>query len=135
YHVGTIWPHDNALIAAGMARMGFREESNHIAMALVEAASYSRNRLPEAFAGFPRAVSRFPVPFPTACSPQAWATAAPFLLVSSMLGMSVRGGELAVDPVIPDEIGRIHVRGIHAFGARWDVEAAGRNGYVRLSSD
>jgi glycogen debranching enzyme len=91
--------------------------------------------LPEAFAGFPRSVSRFPVPFPTACSPQAWATAAPFLLLSSMLGIRVQGGELTVDPVIPPEIGRIHVRGIHAFGTRWDVEAAGTNGYVRLAAD
>ena len=109
YHVGTIWPHDNAIIAAGMARMGFREESNRIALALIEAASYSRRRLPEAFAGFPRAVSRFPVPFPTACSPQAWATAAPFFLVSSMLGICGPGRRARRRPVDPGG-GRPHPR-------------------------
>jgi glycogen debranching enzyme len=133
YHVGTIWPHDNAIIATGMARMGFREESNRIALALVEAASYSHGRLPEAFAGFPRVVSRFPVPFPTACSPQAWATAAPFFLVSTMLGIGVHDGELVVDPFIPDSVGRIRISGIHAFGTRWDVDAKGREGSVSRS--
>jgi glycogen debranching enzyme len=133
YHVGTIWPHDNAIIATGMARLGFREESNRIALALVEAASYSQGRLPEAFAGFPRVVSRFPVPFPTACSPQAWATAAPFFLVSAMLGIGVHEGHLVVDPFIPESVGRIRISGIHAFGARWDVDATGREGTVTPS--
>jgi glycogen debranching enzyme len=135
YHVGTIWPHDNAIIAAGMARGGFREESNRIALALVEAASYSQGRLPEAFAGFPRVVSRFPVPFPTACSPQAWATAAPFFLVSAMLGIGVHDGGLVVDPLVPESVGRIRIRGIHAFGARWDVDAEGTHGEVRRSDE
>ncbi len=134
YHVGTIWPHDNAIIAAGMARMGFREESNRIALALVEAASYSQGRLPEAFAGFPRVLSRFPVPFPTACSPQAWATAAPFFLVSAMLGIGIHEGALVVDPFIPESVGRIRISGIHAFGARWDVDAQGREGSVSRSA-
>ena len=135
YHVGTIWPHDNAIIASGMARMGFREESNRIAVALIDAASFSRGRLPEAFAGFQRDVSRFPVPFPTACSPQAWATAAPFMLVNAMLGLRVRDGELVMDPRIPEAVGHVHIRGIHAFGGRWDVEAAGGKGRVTPAGD
>jgi glycogen debranching enzyme len=135
YHVGTIWPHDNAIIASGMARMGFREESNRIAVALIDAASFSRGRLPEAFAGFQRDVSRFPVPFPTACSPQAWATAAPFALVNAMLGLRVRDSELVMDPRIPEVVGHVRIRGIHAFGGRWDVEASGSEGTVTPSGD
>ena len=78
YHVGTIWPHDNAIVALGLARYGFRDEANRIALAQLEAAAFTGFRLPEAFAGFERRISRFPVPYPTACSPQAWATGAPF---------------------------------------------------------
>jgi glycogen debranching enzyme len=132
YHVGTIWPHDNALIAMGLLRYGHREYANEICLALIEAAGHSRNRLPEAFAGFPRDIGRFPVPYPTACSPQAWATAAPFVFVSAMLGLDVSTGALEVHPDIPDSIGRIKLRGLRAFGHRWDVEAVGRSGYVRL---
>jgi len=133
YHLGTIWPHDNSIIAAGLGRYGYRDEANRIALAQLEAARFSRFRLPEAFAGFDRSVSRFPVPYPTACSPQAWATGAPFLLLRTMLGLEARDGELAVDPRIPDEIGRVAVHGVHAFGQRWDVEAIGSKGHVRLA--
>jgi len=115
--------------------MGFREESNRIALAMIDAASFSRWRLPEAFAGFPRKVSKFPIPFPTACSPQAWATASPFFLLNAMLGLSIQGGELAIDPRIPEEVGHVRVRGIHAFGGRWDVEAEGESGEVRVSDE
>ena len=80
YHVGTIWPHDNAIVALGLARAGFRDEANRIALAQLEAAAFTGYRLPEAFAGFERSVSRFPVPYPTACSPQAWATGGPVRL-------------------------------------------------------
>ena len=72
YHRGTVWPHDNSLIAQGLARYGFRDEANWIALSLLHAASFSRHRLPEAFSGYARSVGRFPVPYPTACSPQAW---------------------------------------------------------------
>ena len=135
YHVGTIWPHDNALIAVGLYRYGYRDEANRISLALIEAATYSGHRLPEAFAGFPREVSRFPVPYPTACSPQAWATAAPFAFITVMLGLDVQGQELVARPAIPESVGRLKIRGLRAFGNRWDVEAVGRNGYVRLAEE
>ena len=89
---------------------------------------------PEAFSGYDRAVSRFPIPYPTACSPQAWATGAPLLLVRTLLGLDARGGQLILDPDVPEEIGRIRVSGAHAFGTRWDLEAIGRNGHVRLAN-
>ena len=131
YHIGTIWPHDNAIVALGLARAGFRDEANRIALAQLEAAAFSGYRLPEAFAGFERWVSHFPVPYPTACSPQAWATAAPFVFVQAMLGLEARDGELHLDPRVPEEIGRICVRRLHAFGEEWEVEAAGAEADVR----
>jgi glycogen debranching enzyme len=134
YHLGTVWPHDNSLIALGLARYGFRDEANRIALALFDAAAYSAYRLPEAFSGYERAVSRFPIPYPTACSPQAWATGAPLLLVRTLLGLDARGGQLILDPDVPEEIGRIRVSGAHAFGNRWDIEAIGNNGHVRLTT-
>ena len=133
YHTGTIWPHDNAIVALGLARYGFRDEANQIALAQIEAATHSSFRLPEAFAGFDRVISGFPVPYPTACSPQAWATGAPFVLVKVMLGLEARDREIHLDPHVPDEIGRIQIRNMPAFGARWDVEANGTRGFVRLA--
>jgi len=130
YHVGTVWPHDNSLIAFGLTRYGYREEANRIALAQIEAASFTGFRLPEAFSGYSRSISRFPVPYPTACSPQAWATAAPLLLLRAMLGLEARDGTLTLDPVVPQEIGRVGVTGILAFGSRWNVEAVGRSGTV-----
>jgi glycogen debranching enzyme len=130
YHIGTVWPHDNAIVALGLARAGFRDEANRIALAQLEAASFTGHRLPEAFAGFDRWISSFPVPYPTACSPQAWATGAPFVFVQAMLGLDARDGELRLDPAVPAEIGRIAIRGLHAFGCQWDVEAAGSAGTI-----
>jgi glycogen debranching enzyme len=134
YHAGTIWPHDNAIIALGLAGYGFSEEANRVVLSQLEAASYTGFRFPEVFAGFERSVSRFPVPFPTACSPQAWATGAPFVFVKTMLGFTARGGEIHLQPHVPEEIGRISIRRLHAFGTDWDVEATGASGRVLRST-
>jgi glycogen debranching enzyme len=134
YHVGTVWPHDNAIAALGLARYGFREESNRIVLAQLEAASHSGFRLPEVFAGLTRDAGRFPVPYPTACSPQAWATGAPFLWVKAMLGLHTRDGDVRIDPAVPEELGRIRIHGMHAFGSHFDVEAADVSGEVRPTS-
>ena len=109
YHRGTVWPHDNSIIAQGLARYGFRDEANRIALAMLEAAAFSAYRLPEAFSGYARSLGRFPVPYPTACSPQAWATGAPLLLVRAMLGLEARDGQVTLDPAVPDEIGRVSI--------------------------
>ena len=119
------------VLALGLARHGYREEANRIAMAMIDAASFTGYRLPEAFSGYGRSVSRFPVPYPTACSPQAWATGAPMVFVRTMLGLEARDGALTLDPVVPQELGRISIRGIPAFGSLWDVEALGRSGTVK----
>jgi glycogen debranching enzyme len=135
YHCGTVWPHDNAIIAEGLARYGFRDQANRIALAQIEAASFSNFRLPEAFAGFERSLSRFPVPYPTACSPQAWATGAPFVFMRVMLGSDVRDGAIHLDPRVPEQIGHIRIRRVHALGKLWDVEAVGSKAHIQLSSD
>ena len=112
YHNGTVWPHDNSLIAAGLARYGMRDEANRIAMAMFEAASFTDYRLPEVFAGYPRGESRFPVRYPTASSPQAWATGTPLLILRVLLGLEPDGDDLNVDPSLPGKIERIELTGI-----------------------
>jgi glycogen debranching enzyme len=112
YHNGTVWPHDNSLIALGLARYGYREEAARIAKAILEAATYFRYRLPEVFAGYPRELTRFPVEYPTASSPQAWATGTPFVFLRTMLGLEPRGDELGSDPVLPEGINRVELRDI-----------------------
>jgi glycogen debranching enzyme len=134
YHTGTVWPHDNSIAAMGLLRYGFRDQVNRIALALFEAASYTDHRLPETFAGYARSDSRFPVRYPTACSPQAWATAAPFLLLRAMLGLDVRGGEVVCDPHLPERLGRVRLHGIHALGTHLDVEGTGTEGRVSPTS-
>ena len=134
YHNGTVWPHDNSLIAAGLARYGYRDEANRIAMALFEAAEFTDHRLPEVFAGYPRTESRFPVRYPTASSPQAWATAAPFLWIRLMLGLHAEDGDLRIEPALPQEVGEIYYHGLHAFGGHYDVRAKGSSGIVEPTS-
>lgn len=134
YHMGTVWPHDNSLIAYGLARYGFRTEANRIALAMLEAAKCFDYRLPEAISGVEREFSQVPVPYPTACSPQAWATGAPLLLLRTMLGLEADKGQVTLNPAIPTEIGHIKLTGTYAFGKRWDIEANGRQGYARLTA-
>ncbi|MEU0154136.1 amylo-alpha-1,6-glucosidase [Micromonospora fulviviridis] len=133
YHRGTVWPHDNSIIAHGLARYGFRHDANRIIMAMLDAARDSNYRLPEAFSGYARSFGQAPVPFPTACSPQAWASGAPSLFVRTMLGLDARDGHLIVNPDIPPQIGRIELTDTHAFGKLWNLEAIGTQAHVRLS--
>ncbi|MEV1112569.1 glycogen debranching N-terminal domain-containing protein [Micromonospora sp. NPDC049751] len=125
YHLGTVWPHDNSIIAAGLARYGHRHEANRIAMALLEAAAHFDYRLPEAFSGYDRSLGRRPVPYPTACNPQAWASGAPLLFLRTMLGLDVRDGVLATDPHIPETLGGIRLTGVTVHGAKRIVDASG----------
>jgi glycogen debranching enzyme len=123
YHTGTVWPHDNSLIACGLGSYGFREEAARLVFATLEAATYFQYRLPEVFAGYRRGRTGFPVEYPTASSPQAWATGTPLLLLRVLLGLEPDGDELTVDPYIGDRIDRITVKGIRG---RWSkADAAG----------
>ncbi|MFC3499480.1 glycogen debranching N-terminal domain-containing protein [Micromonospora krabiensis] len=125
YHLGTVWPHDNSIIAAGLARYGYHEEANRVAMAMLEAAAHFEYRLPEALSGYDRSLGRRPVPYPTACNPQAWASGAPLLFLRTMLGLDVSNGSLAADPHVPEALGHIRLSGITARGQRHTVEAGG----------
>ena len=87
YHTGTVWPHDTSLAAAGLKRYGFQEEANRIVGHVFEAAQhFEAFRLPELFCGFDREAAPMPVPYPVACSPQAWSAAATFMFLRTMLG-------------------------------------------------
>ena len=123
YHNGTVWPHDTALIAAGLARYGRRQDANRLAVALLEAAGHFAYRLPEAFAGYPRAQTHVPVEYPSACSPQAWAAAAPLLLLRVMLGLEPTVNGLVVRPHLPAEINRLVLRGLPGRWGRADAVA------------
>jgi glycogen debranching enzyme len=128
YHNGTVWPHDNSIVAAGLARHGYRDEAARIGVALVEAAAYFRHRLPEVFAGYPRERTKFPVEYPTASSPQAWATGTPLLVLRCLLGLEPRGDRLEVDPALPASIGELALRGIPG---RWGrAEAVAERDFV-----
>ena len=106
YHVGTVWPFDNSFIAWGLRRYGFKEEAARIAAGILAAADFFDGRLPEAFGGYERTLTRYPVQYPTACSPQAWSTGAPLLLLRTMLGLEPVDDLLVVDPALPVGIGR-----------------------------
>lgn len=126
YHVGTIWPFDNSFIVWGLRRYGFKAEAARVAAGILEAAPYFRGRLPEAFGGYPRALTKHPVEYPTACSPQAWSTGAPLLLLSAVLGLQPVGEHLVVDPALPASIGRLELLDIPGRWGRVDAFGRGR---------
>jgi glycogen debranching enzyme len=124
YHNGTVWPHDSAICAAGLARYGDREGASRVALALLQAASIFNFRLPEVFAGYARERTVFPVEYPTACSPQAWAAGAPLLAFRVLLGLEPRGDELTSAPALPEWVGALELRDIPGRWGRADVVAA-----------
>ncbi|WDZ84928.1 glycogen debranching N-terminal domain-containing protein [Micromonospora cathayae] len=126
YHNGTIWPFDNSFIAWGLRRYGFAEEAATIADGIIAASGYFDGRLPEAFGGYQRELTKFPVEYPTACSPQAWSTGTPLLLIRTMLGIEPHEGHLSVEPRLPVGMGRIEVLDIPGRWGRVDAFARGR---------
>ena len=125
YHLGTVWPHDNGIIAAGLARYGYREQAARVAMAILEAATYFNGRLPEAFAGYDRDLTSFPVEYPTACSPQAWASGTPLLLIRVLLGLEPVGDHLLVDSALPEQVGWLQILEIPGRWGRTDAFGRG----------
>ncbi|MFF4811770.1 glycogen debranching N-terminal domain-containing protein [Micromonospora chersina] len=125
YHVGAVWPFDNALITYGLRRYGFAEEAGQVAEAIVEASRYFQGRLPEAFAGYPRELTEYPVRYPTANSPQAMATAAPFLLLRALLGLEAAGEHLLMAPHVPARFGRVELLDVPGRWGRRDVIGSG----------
>jgi glycogen debranching enzyme/putative sterol carrier protein len=123
YHVGTVWPHDTSIAAMGLRRYGFREEAARLAQSLVEASTFFDARLPEAFAGYPREETNYPAEYPTACSPQAWASGAPLLMIRALLGLEPQGSQLTLDPHLPQAIGQLDLTGIPGRWGRTNASA------------
>ena len=114
YHDGSIWPHDNALIALGLARYGLKHSVEHVFGALFDAATYmDLRRLPELFCGFRREKGRGPTLYPVACAPQAWASATPFTLLEAALGLEfdAQRGEIRLrNPRLPAFLNEVILR-------------------------
>jgi glycogen debranching enzyme len=114
YHNGSVWPHDNAIIAAGLKRYGFAEETLRIATGIFDIAAHSRDfRLAELYCGFQRSGTSEIVGYPVACMPQAWAAAAPFMLLQAMLGITAHAPARRLDviqPRLPPWIERAELR-------------------------
>ncbi len=125
YHNGSIWPHDNAMIAAGLARYGFRRETAQIFEGLFEASTFmDLRRLPELFCGFPRQSGTGPVFYPVACAPQAWATAAPLMLLQACLGLDFEPAHRRITfnrPMLPNFLDDVILRGLRIPGAEVDI--------------
>jgi glycogen debranching enzyme len=121
YHNGSVWPHDNALIVAGLMRYGFVEHAQRIAVGLLEAADRFGGRLPELFCGFGRdEYPDGPVPYPTSCSPQAWATTTPLLLLRSLMRYDpcLPHDAVWLAPAMPPGLGRVRLDHVPLGGAR-----------------
>ena len=127
YHVGTVWPHDTSIVAWGLWRYGYRKEAAKLAAGIFEAAELFHHRLPEAFAGYAREVTKYPVEYPTACSPQAWATGAPLLLLRILLGLDPYGDHLIVDPALPEAFGELELLDIPGRWGRMDAFGRARH--------
>jgi glycogen debranching enzyme len=133
YHNGTVWPHDNSLIAWGLARAGRREDAHRIVRSLIEAAAGFDFRLPEVFAGFERGRSQPPAVYPTSCSPQAWAAATPILLLRVLLELEPDQHARAVRASagrLPEWAEGLTLERIQAFGGSWKAQV--ENGTVSV---
>ncbi len=129
YHCGSVWPHDNAIIAAGLMRYGFVEQAQRVVVAMIDAAATQGGRLPELFTGLDRGDFPSVVTYPTSCSPQAWAAAAPLLFLRTMLRFDpwVPHGKVWLAPALPPEIGRLRVDRVPLAGRRVSIEVADGN--------
>jgi len=125
YHIGCVWPHDNALIAFGMARYGMANAVSRIFTGLFDAATYfDLHRIPELFCGFPRDEGQGPILYPVACAPQAWSAAAVFLMLQACLGLRINALESKVSmvgPFLPPFLSRARIMNLSVGGASVDL--------------
>ena len=125
YHNGSVWPHDNAIAALGMARYGFREHALALFGAMYRASvHFDLHRMPELFCGFPRLEHDGPTPYPVACAPQAWAAGAVFMLLQACLGVDIDAPHKRlrfVRPVMPENLDRLHLRDLRIGAATADL--------------
>jgi glycogen debranching enzyme len=134
YHNGTVWPHDNSIIAWGLMRCGRWDEARRIVRALLQAAGHFDWSLPEVFAGYPRLETPFPIAYPTAARPQAWAAGTPILLLRVLLGLEPDQRHHRVTSLLEDDlpawVGDLRLSSMRAYGRLWDVWA--ERGRVRV---
>jgi glycogen debranching enzyme len=136
YHNGSIWPHDNSLIASGFARYGYREEAARVFDGLYAASTYiDLRRLPELFCGFVRRLGQGPTFYPVACSPQAWAAATPLSLIESCLGLcfDIDKSEIVFEqPLLPSFVDELLLRNLRLNGGVVDVALHRTGGSVTV---
>jgi glycogen debranching enzyme len=125
YHNGSVWPHDNALIALGLSRYGQMEKALRIWSGLFQAGLFfDLHRVPELFCGFPQDAGEGPVLYPVACAPQAWSAASVFLLFQSILGLEINGPEAQVRltrPTLPNSLGELRIHNLQVAGGSVDL--------------
>jgi glycogen debranching enzyme len=136
YHNGSVWPHDNALIADGLAHYGHKDPIGAVFEGVMAAArTMEQRRLPELFCGFRRRHGRAPTLYPAACAPQAWASATPFLLLQALLGLELDAAERRVrlvNPMLPPSLGNVTIRNLRLGTASVDFAVRRDRGGVRL---
>ena len=136
YHDGSIWPHDNALIALGLARYGLKHSVAHLFKALFDAAAYmDLRRLPELFCGFRREKRRGPTLYPVACAPQAWASATPFTLLEAALGLEFDAGRGEIrlrNPSLPAFLNEVVLRDLRLGPSSVDLRVSRHGDQVSL---
>lgn len=133
YHNGSVWPHDTAIAAAGMARYGEREAARRLLGELFDAASHFQMRLPELFCGFDRTPGEPPVAYPVACMPQAWAAGSVFMLLQAALGVEINAPERRLnvhEPLMPRGVATLDIRGLDFDGDYFDLRFESRDGVV-----
>jgi glycogen debranching enzyme len=134
YHNGSVWPHDNSLVAWGFARHERWAETQRIVRRLFSVARHFHYQLPEVFAGLSRSETPFPIDYPTAARPQAWAAAAPVLLLRALLGLEPDREHQTLESLAPAElpswVGTLRLAGVRAFERHWDVRVD--DGEVRI---
>jgi glycogen debranching enzyme len=137
YHNGSIWPHDNALIAHGQVESADKTLAAEILTGLLDASVFLElHRLPELFCGFPRQQGKGPTPYPVACAPQAWAAGAVFLVLQACLGMQVQATNRVirfVHPVLPEAVRCVRIRGLKVEDSEVDLEITGYQQTVSIS--
>ena len=136
YHNGTVWPHDNSLIALGLAQYARWPEAQRIVQRMLSAARHFEFQLPEVFAGLRRSETPFPIAYPTAARPQAWAAGTPVLLLQVLLGLQPDPWRHRLESLAPLELphwtGSIRLSGVRAFETTWDVRV--EDGRVQVTA-
>jgi glycogen debranching enzyme len=137
YHLGTVWPHDTAIVVGGMVRAGHGAAAASLVDGLLAAGASFDGRLPELFGGDARGEVQHPVPYPAACRPQAWSAAAGASMAGALLGLSadVPAGRLTVAPVAPSPVGALRVDGLRVAGAPLAVRTDAAGGLLDVRTD